>query len=753
MSLTDLDPVRGKGFFRKGFILYEGIFVFVILFSLATIQGFTPIFFISGTGPTVIRQIVLQDALIFFALSSILLIVTHVRKRSDFFFWNSISFALISIGLLAVLFQPSVGSLMGWAGRSAQYFGCVFALYAVLIARLLATKKGIPIEEIIANFFSEAETNYKSLVETSIDAIVTFDEDYHILLWNKAAERMFGCTRDEAIGISFSELVDTEEFSKFMKSDDESPLTNNTDLHHSIPIEIIGKSTGKSHFPVEMSISQRQQKGKMIYTCILHDVSERKQAEKITEYNRYHRELIEVSIDPFVTINPDGIITDVNTATTKVTGRRREDLIGTDFCDYFSDPLNARAGYLSVFKMGQIRDYPLEILHIDGHITPVLYNASLYLDKEDKVAGIFAIARDVSERIQAEEELKESLRYNRSLIEASIDPFATISPEGIITDVNTATEEVTGYSRDVLIGTDFSEYFNEPEKAHTGYISAFNNEKVRDYPLNILHKDGHSTPVLLNFSVYLNKKEVVLGLFAAARDISQVKIAEESIRESNQKIRLLTGLTRHDIFNQISVVQGLHELAFQRSDPVKIQEYISRAQMTIEQIEKTIGFTREYENFGIISSGWIRIYQLIESAKSDLSLGNIVVENQVQMELEVFADPIIRKVFTTLIENAIRHGGSIRTIRFSCFEQNYSMFILCEDDGVGIQTDEKEYIFDHGYGKHTGIGLFLSREILSITGLSIRECGIPGEGARFEILVPEGKYRRTIITEISEGAI
>jgi signal transduction histidine kinase len=135
------------------------------------------------------------------------------------------------------------------------------------------------------------------------------------------------------------------------------------------------------------------------------------------------------------------------------------------------------------------------------------------------------------------------------------------------------------------------------------------------------------------------------------------------------------------------------------------------------------------------------LYQLIESAKADLSPGRITINNQVQEELEVYADPIIRKVFTTLIENAIRHGGNIEIIQFSCFEQKDTLFIICEDDGVGIPTPEKKYIFDHGFGKHTGIGLFLAREILSITGLSIRECGLPGKGARFEIDVPAGKYR------------
>ena len=98
-------------------------------------------------------------------------------------------------------------------------------------------------------------------------------------------------------------------------------------------------------------------------------------------------------------------------------------------------------------------------------------------------------------------------------------------------------------------------------------------------------------------------------------------------------------------------------------------------------------------------------------------------------------------MFVTLIENAVRHGGILTIIRFPWYEQKGVLTITCEDDGIGIAADEKERIFEHGYGKHTGTGLFIAREILSITGLSIRECGVFGNGARFEILVPTGKYR------------
>jgi PAS domain S-box-containing protein len=265
------------------------------------------------------------------------------------------------------------------------------------------------------------------------------------------------------------------------------------------------------------------------------DVTERKCAEEALRVaGESNRRLIEASLDPLVTIGPDGTITDVNAATEAVTGYSRTELIGTDFSDYFTEPHKARAGYRQAFEEGLVRDYALEIRHRHGQVTPVLYNASVYRDDEGKIMGVFAAARDITKRKQAEEALRAASEYNRSLIEASLDPLVTIGPDGTITDVNAATEAVTGYSRGELIGTDFSDYFTEPYKARAGYKQVFEEGLVRDYALEIQHRYGQITPVLYNASVYRDDAGKVIGVFAAARDITQRRRAEielDSYRE------------------------------------------------------------------------------------------------------------------------------------------------------------------------------------------------------------------------------
>jgi PAS domain-containing protein len=139
--------------------------------------------FLLGSGPTMLRQVILENAVLLFPISSVLFIGIWRRERSDFFFWYSAAFALIAIGLI------------GWTGRFAQYLGFVFALNAILIARQTAAKKGLPLEEVIAGFFTDAEQSYTTLIETATDAIVVFDADDRVMVWNRAAENNGGFPR------------------------------------------------------------------------------------------------------------------------------------------------------------------------------------------------------------------------------------------------------------------------------------------------------------------------------------------------------------------------------------------------------------------------------------------------------------------------------------------------------------------------------------------------------------------------------
>jgi PAS domain S-box-containing protein len=263
----------------------------------------------------------------------------------------------------------------------------------------------------------------------------------------------------------------------------------------------------KEIIPNAMTIASAADAGA---TPIAQSITEQKQA------SLYARSLIEASLDPLLTISPEGKITDVNGATEKVTGATREELVGADFFSYFTEPEKAREAYQQVFKNGSITDYPLTIRHKTGKLIDVLYNASVYRDETGKVLGVSAVARDVTES-------KKVLFYARSVIEAGLDPMITISPEGKITDVNEAKVKITGVPREKLIGSDFASYFTDPEEAREAYQQVFKEGFVREYPLVIRNVSGQLTDVLFNASVYKDDKGNVFGMIAALRDVTESK--------------------------------------------------------------------------------------------------------------------------------------------------------------------------------------------------------------------------------------
>nr|WP_280897474.1 HAMP domain-containing sensor histidine kinase [Methanolinea mesophila] len=160
----------------------------------------------------------------------------------------------------------------------------------------------------------------------------------------------------------------------------------------------------------------------------------------------------------------------------------------------------------------------------------------------------------------------------------------------------------------------------------------------------------------------------------------------------------------------------------------------------VDAIQRQIEFTRFYQDIGVEEPLWQDAGTLVKKVESQIEIGGIVLENDLP-GLEIFADPLIEKVFYNLVENSLRHGGHVTNIRFSFTENPGGLVLSYRDNGTGISAEDKKKLFQRGFGKHTGLGLFLSREILSITDMTIRETGEPGEGVNFEIFVPKGRYR------------
>ncbi|HKV03715.1 MAG TPA: PAS domain-containing protein [Candidatus Acidoferrales bacterium] len=381
-----------------------------------------------------------------------------------------------------------------------------------------------------------------NILESSTEySVIGKDLDGKILLWNEGARRLYGYEPGEVVGKVNSSILHTPED---VRKGIHGEITRAALEHGKWEGTLTRQRKNGEQFTARVVITPRRDTtGKPIgFLLMSKDISDE------IRLTQYARSLIEASLDPLVTISPEGKITDVNEATAKVTGVPREKLVGTDFSNYFIEPEKAREGYQRVFSEGFVTDYPLTIRHVDGRVTDVLYNASVYKDARGNVLGVFAAARDITTQ-------KQASQYARSLIEASLDPLVTISPEGKITDVNEATVKVTGVPREKLVGTDFSNYFTEPEMAREGYQQAFARGFVTDYPLTIRHGDGRLTHVLYSASVYKDVNGNVLGVFAAARDITPLKKAEMEL--TVQRGRELERLAELERFQKLTVGREL----------------------------------------------------------------------------------------------------------------------------------------------------------------------------------------------------
>jgi sensor domain CHASE-containing protein/nitrogen-specific signal transduction histidine kinase len=220
----------------------------------------------------------------------------------------------------------------------------------------------------------------------------------------------------------------------------------------------------------------------------------------------------------------------------------------------------------------------------------------------------------------------------------------------------------------------------------------------------------------------------------------QLAAAYKSASEANRKLNLLTGITRHDILNQIMVTRGFLTVIQKKITDPELLEVLKKIESSTVAIQSQIEFTRVYQDLGTHEPQWIELDTVIPRNRV---LAPITLNADVQ-GVRVFADPMLEKVFFNLLDNSVRHGQRVTGIRVSSHQSGKDLVIVWEDNGVGIPADEKERIFERGFGKNTGLGMFLAREILSLTGITISETGTPGTGARFEILVPEGAYRMPV---------
>ncbi|WP_440954526.1 histidine kinase N-terminal 7TM domain-containing protein [Methanosarcina sp. Mfa9] len=326
-----------------------------------------------------------------------------------------------------------------------------------------------------------------------------------------------------------------------------------------------------------------------------------------------------------------------------------------------------------------------------------------------------------------------------NVIETMKDGYIVLDTEGNIADINSAALDIAGKSRKFALGKSVTEILGE----HVDSFSGHGWEE--DFSKEVSTKKG-SNEIFFNVKVSPIRFEGrVEGRLVIIRDVTEAYLYREALKEANKKINLMSSITRHDILNQVNVLSGYTELLSERlpanliNDP-KNERYLNNLKKSIETIHSQILFTGDYQNLGVESPVW----QSVRSTANEVAFAfsnRRVVFSIPEEDMEVYADPLFQKAFYNLFDNALSHGESVSDISVTFREAGDIAVIEVLDNGTGISSDMKEAIFDKSVGKNTGLGLFLVKNIFSITGMEIRETGCEGKGARFEITVPPGNWR------------
>lgn len=422
-------------------------------------------------------------------------------------------------------------------------------------------------------------------------------------------------------------------------------------------------------------------------------------------------------------------------------GKKRPDLICMDI-----ELMGKLDGIETAHKIHEYANIP--VIYLTAYSDSRRFSRAMetapynYLIKPFTERELIASVQLTLHRHAIDQQLRETMQRYRAIVDNVAEGILVISGDTrSIIEANPALIQLLGYTGRELSGMDVGNIISQSDEQNGAGQWHILSEDGWSGEVQLRCRDGSLRDADLTSRIIL--REGAPALFCMVfHDITERKRAENAVRQANRKLNLLSGITRHDINNQLMALQGyLAVLELSQSDPAA-DGYLQKAQNAAERISVIIRFTKEYESIGINTPVWHNCRTLIESAAKQNFFGKVTLKNDVSASTEVFADPLIIRVFYNLMANAVRHGGKITTLRFSTLESGDGNTILCEDDGDGIPVEWKEKIFERGFGKNTGLGLFLAREILSITGISIRETGVSGEGARFELVVPNGSYHK-----------
>ncbi|WP_211531368.1 hybrid sensor histidine kinase/response regulator [Methanocalculus chunghsingensis] len=475
------------------------------------------------------------------------------------------------------------------------------------------------------------------------------------------------------------------------------------------------------------------------------DVTETRMAEvSLREQGEYCHLLFDSAGDALLLFD-DLTVSDCNRRAMELFGFSHDELIGRkagrlspEFQPCGGRSRDLLVGLLARAEEGELQFFEWKGLRSDGTL----------LDLEATVSPLMmggrqhllAVIRDISERKRHEGEINHLLSHIPGMVyRCDIDRNWTMR---FISD---GCRSLTGYAPDDLIDNRVISWNDlilpdHRERLWDEWRGVIETKGVFEGEYPIRRRDGEIRWVWERGAVVYEEDGSPRFIEGFITDITDRRFTEDSIRHLNEKLALLASVTRHDLKNRLGTILGYLDLMEEPDPLLRLDEGIPKIKEMIGRVLRMIAFAQDYQEIGLHGVSWQNLPLTAAHAADSVDTSSITIARDLP-PMEILADPLFEKVIATCIDNAIRHGEKVTRIRLSAGISDDGLSIICEDDGIGIPLEEKSRIFERGVGKNTGLGLFLARAILAISGMSILEEGICGEGARFVILVPPHLYR------------
>jgi PAS domain S-box-containing protein len=740
---------------------FQGINLAVGLVALLSLLGyaFGAEEFTSGTTNTAVAIHTSMGFLLFVLASLFLLpqfgIMKLVSSNTSGGRLIRKSFPLI---ILTIIITGWLSMEESWATFYDVYFGMTVYIIIVIIVFTIT---------IFINAYSlirsenkiNKEKEFSNYLLDSIPGIFyLIDDTGRLHKWNKNFEPETGYTTKEIAGMNILDFFDGED-RIFISGKIQEAFAN-------------GESSGETNLKSKtnqltahyFTIKKIVLEGNVLLLGTALNITARKIAEQ--ERELYYK-FFNATQDIMVVADPLGCFKKVNPACLQLLGYSEEELIKKPFVDfiYKEDKQKTIDEMTQQMQLGYSINFENRYACKNGTLLWLSWSAQYSAEEEIT----YATARDITEAKLMEDKLKQASLYNRSLIEASLDPLVTISPEGKITDVNNATVKVTGVERTKLIGTDFSNYFTEPDKAKQGYQQVLKEGLVTDYFLIIRHKNGKLTEVLYNASVYKDVSGKIIGVFAAARDVTAQKKAEAELHKLNttleekvkdrtsqyetvnKELESFTYSVSHDLRSPLRAInsysqilnedytnnlddngkQILENIKYNTAKMGKlIDELLAFSRLGRKQLERT-----EIDMNVLVNEV---LNELNKSAEhhAEIKLGQLPV---------VKADPtLMHQVMLNLISNAVKYSSKKEkpVVEIYAEEKNGKTVFAVKDNGAGFDMRFAGKLFGVFQRLHSekefegnGVGLAIVKRIISKHDGEVWGTAEENKGAKFYFLL------------------